>query len=161
MVAFQKIRKKVNFLFPRKGRKGHAVVETALIAPWIFFLFVGVLDFGFYAYALIAVENATRVAALNAGIGDANAIDQTTACRLALDEMIKMPNLKNLPTTYGCGSLPLRVDINTNPNFVDAEGNPATWVRVSYETIPLIPIPGVLMGKATISRTVETRIYGE
>jgi len=161
MVDFQKIRKKVRSLFSRKARRGHAVVETALIAPWIFFLFVGVLDFGFYSYALIAVQNATRVAALNAGIGDANAIDRATACRLVLDELNKMPNVKNLPSTYGCEALPLRVEINTNPNFVDAEGSPTTWVRVSYETIPLIPIPGILTGKATISRTVETRIYGE
>ena len=153
MVAFRN-------LFPIGSRKGHAVVETALVAPWIFFLFVGVLDFGFYAYALIAVENATRVAALSAGIGNSYAVNQTIACKLVVDELSRMPNVKSLPAGYGCGAAPLRVDINTNPGYVDAEGNPATWVRATYETIPLIPIPGILMGKATISRTVETRIYG-
>ena len=159
-MGFQKIRNVAQLLFSRKARKGHAVVETALVAPWIFFLFVGVLDFGFYAYALIAVENAARVAALSAGIGDTYAVNQTIACGLVVDELSRMPNVKTLPAGYGCGAAPLQVNINTNPGYVDAEGNPATWVRVRYETVQLIPIPGILMGKATIDRRVETRIYG-
>lgn len=160
MSGWRGIRPAARKFLSRGSRRGHAIVETALMAPWIFFLFVGVLDFGFYAYALIAVENATRVAALSAGIGSGYAVDQTTACGLVVDELRRMPNVKTLPVNYACAAAPLRVDINGNSNYVDAEGNPATWVRVTYETIQLIPIPGILMGKATISRTVETRIYG-
>ena len=29
------------------------MVEVALLSPWIFFLFVGIFDFGFYAFAVI------------------------------------------------------------------------------------------------------------
>ncbi len=146
----------------RRGQRGHAAVELALIGPWIFFLFVGVLDFGFYSYALISVQNAARVAALTAGIDSGAAIDQPRACRLAVDELQKMPNLKTIdPETYTCGAMPLRVEVNSNANYLDAEGNAATWVRVTYETIQMIPIPGIVTGKATISRRVETRIYGD
>ena len=48
----------------RHRNGGNAVIEVALMAPWIFFLFVGVLDFGFYAYSFISVENAARAAVL-------------------------------------------------------------------------------------------------
>ena len=48
----------------QKSRSGHAVIELSLMMPWLFFLFVGALDFGFYSYALISVQNSARVAAL-------------------------------------------------------------------------------------------------
>ena len=147
-------------LLVRSSRKGHAVVETALIAPWIFFLFVGILDFGFYAYGLISVQNAARVAALRAGSGGGTANDQVLACNLARQELRWMPNIKNLAAPYTCASAPLKVDVNTNPGYTDAEGNPATWVQVTYQTVQLIPIPGLVTGRATISRRVETRIFG-
>ena len=31
----------------KKREAGNAMVEVALMAPWIFFLFVGIFDFGF------------------------------------------------------------------------------------------------------------------
>ncbi len=138
----------------RRGQRGHAAVELALIGPWIFFLFVGVLDFGFYSYALIAVENAARVAALNAGGGPA--YDQPVACRVALDELRWMPNLRT--PLANCDALPLKVEIAAN-GYTDAQGHPATWVRVTYETLQLIPIPGLVTGKLLISRDMETRVF--
>ena len=51
---------------PREGRKapnsGHAVVEIALMSPWILLLFVLIFDFGFYSYAAISTANAARAA---------------------------------------------------------------------------------------------------
>ena len=44
----------------RKRQKGSAIVETALMMPWLAFIFVGVLDFGFYSYACICTQNAAR-----------------------------------------------------------------------------------------------------
>ena len=46
--------------------RGHAVVEIALMAPRIFFLFVGIYDVGVYSYAAICTQNAARAAALAA-----------------------------------------------------------------------------------------------
>ena len=48
----------------RKRREaGNSIVEVALLAPWIFFLFVGIFDLGFFTYAVICTENAARAAA--------------------------------------------------------------------------------------------------
>src|SRR6476646_3701085 len=55
----------------RDCRSGHAVVETALMAPWLFLFFIAIFDFGFYAYAGIVTANAARVAALHTSISPA------------------------------------------------------------------------------------------
>jgi Flp pilus assembly protein TadG len=36
-----------------RGTRGHAMVEVALMLPWILLLFVGIVEFGFYTYAAI------------------------------------------------------------------------------------------------------------
>src|SRR5947207_14797502 len=60
-------------MMPRFNRgpwkeRGHAVIEVSLMAPWIFFLFMGTLDFGFYSYAIIATQNAARVAVMQTSV---------------------------------------------------------------------------------------------
>lgn len=139
--------------------KGHAVIELSLMMPWIFFLFVGALDFGFYSYALISVQNAARIAALNAGSSTASASAQASACYHVRNELSMMPNASAF--NVACNTAPLVV---TAVAFQDLDPtNPATAsrVRVSYDTVQLIPIPGVVAGKMTISRTVEVKVYGE
>jgi len=32
----------------RLGQRGNAIIEASLLAPWMLFLMVGVLDLGFY-----------------------------------------------------------------------------------------------------------------
>ena len=78
-----------------KGRRGNAIIEMVLMAPWLFFLFVGVLDFGYYSYALISVENAARVAALATSIGPDTAGNQAMACGAVFQELSTMPNITN------------------------------------------------------------------
>ena len=63
------------------------MIEVTLMAPWIFFLFVGVLDFGFYAYAFISTENAARAAVLLTSKSQIAATDQVDACAIVLSEM--------------------------------------------------------------------------
>jgi hypothetical protein len=136
-------------------RSGHAVVETALIAPWIFFLFVGVLDFGFYAYALISVQNAARVAALGGATSVGAASDTQQACLYVREELQRMPNING--QALSCTSSPLWVAAQ---QVTGPDGRPAAQVAVRYETIPLIPIPGLLTGKMTVTRVAESRIFG-
>jgi len=155
MPAFERSCEKPHSFFLGKGERGHAVVETALIAPWIFFLFVGVLDFGFYAYSLIAVENATRVAALGAGTSNSARTDQTQACTYVREELRHLPNSSSLPTA--CDALDLIVNVQA---LTDAEGDDAVRVTVTYRTIPMIPIPGLVTGRLTITRSAETKVFG-
>src|SRR5262245_20777360 len=98
----------------RNTERGGAMVEIALMAPWIFFLFVGILDVGFYNYAAIATQNAARSAAV-ATSGDStlgSAQYQLLACAAAKEEMIWVPNNSFSAT---CGALPLTVVQVTQP----------------------------------------------
>src|SRR5579863_5718775 len=80
----------------RKRRdSGSSMVEVALLSPWIFFLFVGVFDFGFYAYAAICTQNAARAVALAAAETGTATVGYCTA---AMGEMQLLPNVANAAT---------------------------------------------------------------
>lgn len=121
------------------------------MAPWIFFLFMGTLDFGFYAYAIIATENAARVAVMQTSQNTLTQTDSTLACQYALSELNVLPNTRTLTT---CDALP--VTVNTAA-VVDADGFKASQVSVTYQTISMIPIPGVT-GQLTLTRNAQMRL---
>jgi Flp pilus assembly protein TadG len=127
-------------------------VEAALLLPLLLFLFVGVFDMGFYTYALISTESAVRVAATYTSTSSSTATDSTTACSLALGELSDMPNLQGVTT---CTAAPLTV---TATAVTGPDGANASQVVVSYQTLQLIPIPGLLAGRFTFSRTAQMRL---
>jgi len=61
----------------RRRENGSALIEITLLCPWFLFLFVGVVDLGFYTYSLIGVENAARVAAEYTSKSTSVAADQS------------------------------------------------------------------------------------
>ena len=144
----------------KKSRQsGNAVVETALMAPWIFLLFLGVFDFGFYAYAAISTAQAARVAALYTSSSWSNQSDTTGACYYALQALSDMPNMSGVTTCASQASqvsstqpLAVAVTVGSGP-----DGAQASTVSVTYQTVPLFPIPG-LMGQMTITRTSEMKV---
>jgi len=136
----------------RPTEKGNAVVETALMAPWIFLLFLGVFDFGFYAYAAISTQHAARVAALYTSSSTSNVADDTGACYYVLEALRDLPNVAGSITT--CTSGPVQV---TATGVTGPDGAAAAQVSVTYQSIPLFPIPG-LMGQMTITRTAQMRV---
>ena len=143
-------------MMPRfnRGRwkeRGHAVIEVSLMAPWIFFLFMGTLDFGFYSYAIIATQNAARVAVMQTSVNPTTSTDSTLACNYVLPELNVLPNTRSLAT---CGALPVIVNATS---FVDADGSTAARVDVTYQTINMIPIPGVT-GRLSITRNAQMRL---
>jgi Flp pilus assembly protein TadG len=173
----------------RKRREsGSSIVEVALLAPWIFFLFVGIFDLGFYAYAVICTENAARAAALQTA-SSVGAQSNATACAAAWDELKGLPNVALL--SKSCNALPVIVtqktlcvqktvqpsslscdtqDVSGQANPVCADCNGSTdpngraassQVAVQYQSIPLVPIPGILTGQITITRIAEMRIIAE
>ena len=139
----------------RSGRgrqKGHAVLEAAFLMPWLIFLFVGAFDMGFYCYALICTENAVRIAAMYTSSSNSTAADAGTACSLALGELGWLNNLNGVTT---CDSLPLIVTAASAPGPDNAG---SSQVTVTYQSSQLIPIPGVLTGRLTITRTAQMRL---
>ena len=149
----------------RRRVSGNAVVEVALLLPWFAFLFMGVFDFGFYAYALISTENAARSATMylagsySVAEGEWQApapASQPGACQYVLGELRKLPNVGASVT--GCSALPVQVTVN--PPVLEADGSYSTSLMVAYRTVPLFPIPG-LAGQLTIRRNVVMRIFGD
>jgi Flp pilus assembly protein TadG len=139
-------------------------VEAALLLPWMFFMFVGILDLGFYYYAMIATQNAARVAALQVSGSSCSvaATCATVACPLALAEMQTLPNVNGLTTcttgTTVTNSAPVAVVVTGNvltPPCAAASANCIYSVTVTYLTIPMIPMPGLLPGRLTIPATVQ------
>src|SRR5260370_28256282 len=86
----------------RNGQKGGAMIEFTLVAPWIFFVFVGTFDLGFYTNALVSTENAARVAGIYYSTSKQQSADVTKACYFALEILRKEPNVGTGVTT--CGS---------------------------------------------------------
>jgi hypothetical protein len=133
------------------------------MAPWIFFLFIGVLDFGFYSFAAISTANAARVAAQYTSTGSGTAADANCACFFVLQELRSMPNVPRTMTGCNsgstvpseCSALPVVVSV-TSLN-AGADGQPASEVAVTYETVPMMPIPG-LGNKLTITRVAQMRL---
>jgi len=141
----------------KNPRSGHSVVEVALVAPFIFFLFAAGLDMGYYMYAAIAVENAARVAVLHVAASadlasdpNATAFARTYVC----NELRALPNVgRSCPTSVVSVSVPAQP-------FSGTDGDSATQVSVTYTTVPLIPIPGLNAGPRgqwTFTRVVQMR----
>ncbi len=143
------------------ARRGSAVVEVSLLAPWILFLFVGVFDMGMYTYSMMGVENAARVAAEYTSRNWNYAGDTTGACNRVLAEVAMLPNVGSQANCNAGGGNTVVVtaqalDSSTTPASLD--GSRATLVQVTYTGNRLVPIPGLLMGQLTITRSVEMRV---
>jgi Flp pilus assembly protein TadG len=138
---------------PSGRERGHAMLEAALLLPWILFLFVGAFDLGFYNYALISTQNAARVAAWYTSQTTTTSTDATTACTYALAELSSMPNVGT--TVTSCAAAPVVV---TATQVTGVDGAEASQVSVSYTSPQMIPIPGALPGQYTFDRIVQMRL---
>jgi Flp pilus assembly protein TadG len=139
----------------RHRQRGGSALEMALLLPWYAFLFVGVFDWGFYSHALISTQAAARSAALYTSTSSSTAADQATACIYARNEL-KVAN--NVSSTTTCTSSPLVVTATAVSGANSADGQPASQVTVSYQTLSLIPIPGLLGQQFWVSYTVQFRL---
>jgi Flp pilus assembly protein TadG len=138
-----------------KGESGHAVVEVALLSPWILLLFLAIFNFGYFMYAGISVANAARAAALELGRRSSNRLDQALACTIIRSELEYLPNASLFPPT--CNAAPLNVTV-TGVVALDDPAELGTRVRVTYSTIQLFPLPW-MAGQVNISRQTEMRMY--
>lgn len=136
----------------RASRRGNSIIELVLISPWIFVLFIGALDWGFYASALISIQAATRSAALYASSSSSLAGNSDVACQMVLNEIRKLPNIGDSTTT--CGANP----VVTAQQVTGPDGAAATTVSVQYQSITLIPLPGLLAKQFIVTRSVTMRV---
>ena len=136
------------------------------MVPWFLFLFIGAFDFGFFSYSLIATQSAARVAAVYASTSASIAANPTQACFYALEELRVLPNVTSSLTTCTSGAVSAAAPVGlttqsvTGPDSTSTYPTTAAQVTVTYRTIPLIPIPGILTGQTTIVRMVQMRVRG-
>jgi hypothetical protein len=135
-------------------RSGHAVMEFALISPWLFTLFVGTLNVGLLHHSVTAVQNAARSAALYASSSPWNLADEQGVCRTALRELRSLPNAR---TSAACDAPPVEV-VLTSPEGV--AGEQVARVSLTYQSIRLITMPP-LPSRVAITRTAEMRVRAE
>jgi len=150
----------------RRGQSGQAAVEVALMAPWVFFLFIGIFDLGFYCYSAVCSQNAARAVAIAYASGGAS-----SSCGAALGELNMLPNITlSLPCTGSISSANPLVVSATELNggvcpdhtlLSSAELAVPFWCvesAVTYQTVQLLPIPGFLTGQMTLTRTAWMRL---
>jgi hypothetical protein len=130
---------------------------------------------GFYVYGGICTQNAARAAAIQTATAAGSFYQSDTlACKAALNELSLMPNAVTLTT---CAALPVVVTRQTlcdsskvsyvtcdAPGCADCVANvnaASSKVSVQYQSIPLVPIPGILTGRLTMTRVAEARIINE
>ena len=137
------------------------MIEFCLLIPWYIFLFVGTFDFGFYAYSLIATETAARVAGnyCSASSGTCASHDSTACTSYVITQLSNMPNMGGV-TVCTASPVVLTVSYPSPPTAANGcpDGNPCAVVSVAYTTPSLVPIPGVLTGQITITRSVTMRL---
>ena len=137
----------------RGNNRGSSIVEFALFIPWYVFLFVGAFDFGFYSYSLIATQNAARVAGMYCSTSTSRAASCGNACGYVLDQLRSLPNVGSGLSV--CTTAPVVV---TTTSSTGPDSATAAQVTVVYTTPQLIPIPGLIPGQLTISRTAWFRV---
>jgi Flp pilus assembly protein TadG len=132
----------------RNRRRGNSIIEMTLMMPWIVFLFVGTFDWGFYAHALISTESAARVAALAAANSGGGKVSASAVCTSVLGELSIASNVSGVTS---CTAAP----VVAASSCTTTGGMNSVQVAVTYRTLQLIPIPGLLEGQATLYRVVQ------
>lgn len=148
----------------RRGGKsdGVALVEFGMTSIVVFLIILVIFDFGLYAYAFLAIQNASRVAALRNSGGLESADDQSTACALAIDQLRGLPGI-NLDFTSDCKSG--RVVVTSELCDSDSpcsgavsgfDSDPSVKVVVRYTLPDLFHVPNV--GPDVITRVTYAKI---
>jgi hypothetical protein len=129
----------------------------SLLMPWVVFLFVGAFDWGFYAHALISVESAARVVALYGANATSGNVSRSASCSLVLDELSIASNVANLTVCTGTLSATQPVILSATCPSPSSSLDNLNYVQMdlAYQTINLIPIPGLLASKVILRRVIQ------
>jgi uncharacterized iron-regulated membrane protein len=133
----------------RRDQRGTAMVEFALIAPFLFLILFGIIDFGralnYYNQVTQLAGQGARAAAVNT-MPDGTPITSGTALQTALVNATGQPELKSGEIVCIKSPLPTAV------------GQPVT-VKVSYQFhfLPLVGVAAQALGGLNLSATETER----
>jgi Flp pilus assembly protein TadG len=135
---------------PRRGdSRGAAAVELALIAPVLFALVFGMIDFGYAINRDTLVNNASREGAREGSLNP-NVAAITTVVRAAAPTLTSANVAVNVTCRKASG---VACTVGTN----SASGD-VVVVTVSYPHQWLTPVGRVFGNSVTLTRTAEMRI---
>jgi Flp pilus assembly protein TadG len=135
------------------SQKGNSLIEFTFLVPWFVFLFVGSFDLGMYSYALVAVQDGVRAAAVNASQNATTAADGGTAGGFVLDSIKDLPNIGSAVSGTSSAPIVVTATLGTGP-----DGGNMTTITATYTSPQLIPIPGLIPGQLTIVKTAKMRV---
>jgi len=147
--------------------RGQALIETALVLPLILLVLFGIISYGLYINAMSTVQQAVRVGARAASIGD------TLGC--PGDSATNQLASGNPPTVYGVVDDQINHDqpwlttrIGSSPipviSYAAIVGNQQNTqqnnilLTVAYPYRPLLSIPGLLPTQLEISETYQMMV---
>jgi hypothetical protein len=127
--------------------------------PWVVLIFVAVVDFGFFAYAFISVENGAREAVLYTSSDPLLATNASMACQYALGEVSYLPGVAASCTGATAGTMSATAVLGGASTCPPPAGTGScdSVVTITYTTVQLFPLP-FFPGRITINRTAQMRI---
>ena len=140
----------------RRSERGASAVEFALVAPMLFGLLFGIVDYGLYFADVVSVQQGLGDAARTATLAPSTASGPlwgSGTCQLQLDSALTGGDqLKGLACSVLQSVEPLAGQLYVRAELVDGTGNPtSTWavgnrLRLCSVTehppvLPLVPLP--------------------
>lgn len=125
----------------RYRRRGAAVVEFALVLPFLAFILIVTVDFSRIYYASQIVNNCARNGAIYGCDNPANSVDTAGIQTAALSDA---PDLSTVPTV-------------SSTTGTDSSGSPYVEVTVTYPFTTLTRFPGIA-SSVSLSRKVRMRV---
>jgi Flp pilus assembly protein TadG len=125
----------------RSRRRGAAVVELAVLLPFLTFLLLVAVDYSRVFYFSLTIENAARNAALYGTRDTTHASDTAGIQSVALADC---SNVTPTPTV-------------TSQSGTDANGYSVVTVTISYDFHTITNYPGI-PSTTTLTRTVSMRV---
>jgi Flp pilus assembly protein TadG len=127
--------------FIKANRGGVAVVELAILLPFLFFIFVAAVDYARVFYYYLTVTNCACQGALYASTDHTHALDTSGIQTAALADAADLKPTPSVSSTTG----------------TDSAGNPLVKVTVTYPFKTVTSFPGI-PSSVTIRRTVQMRV---
>jgi Flp pilus assembly protein TadG len=134
---------------PGRDDAGQAILETALLLPFLLLLLIGAIEFGIVAYASIETSNAAAAGALYGAQNHASAVDNAGMIQAARNDASDLTSgiMTVTPsTTCACqlGTTPSAISCASTTSCV-TPSRIIQWVRVDTSTTidPLFHYPGL------------------
>ncbi len=152
------------------SKSGQALVEFALVAPLLILLLLGIISYGMYINANVTIEQAARVGARAAAIGDSvGCPGDSASSQLSSNppEPETIYGMVDNQINQGFGlSAPASNDspqsfLTPPPEQYSSSSAPSEdfiQVNIAYPYTPIIPIPGLLPAKLTIAQSYSMMV---